>query len=84
MGVPTEINLADLRRAIDALDEQIIGLIAERQVHVVEAGVRKGGHALGAVRAPARVEEVIAKVRARARHRRDARPPRGPDHRGRP
>lgn len=58
--------LASVRQAIDALDMQIIDLIAQRQVHVVEAGRLKRGEGEGAVRAPARVEDVISKVRGRA------------------
>ncbi len=61
-----DTSLATVRAAIDALDSQIIDLIAERQDHVLRAGVLKRGQAAAAVRAPARVEDVIAKVRARA------------------
>jgi isochorismate pyruvate lyase len=55
--------LAQVRAAIDGLDRQIVALIAARQVQVVRAGELKRGQPTDAVRAPARVEEVIGKVR---------------------
>lgn len=58
--------MTDIRRAIDALDARIVELIGERQRWVERAAVAKRGQDAGAVRAPARVEEVIAKVRALA------------------
>lgn len=57
----TPASLEDVRSHIDRLDHQIIGLIAERQSWVVEAGKLKQDEA--GVRAPARVEQVISKVR---------------------
>lgn len=59
-------SLDDVRAGVDALDRQVIGLIAQRQQYVERAGELKRGQTTDAVRAPARVEEVIAKVRARA------------------
>ena len=59
-------DLAGVRAAIDSLDSQIIDLIAQRQREVERAGVLKRGQATDAVRAPARVEDVIVRVRARA------------------
>ncbi len=56
--------LADVRRRIDAIDRRMVALIAERQACVVRAGSLKADAA--AVRAPARVEQVIARVRALA------------------
>ncbi|MFV0434824.1 MAG: chorismate mutase [Leucobacter sp.] len=53
--------LSDVRNEIDGLDRQIIGLIAERQKWVVEAGKLKEDES--AVRAPDRVERVIGRVR---------------------
>lgn len=61
-----ETTLAAVRAAIDELDGQIIDLIAQRQAQVVQAGILKRGQGSDAVRAPARVEDVIAKVRGRA------------------
>lgn len=58
--------LASIRAAIDALDIQIIDLIADRQARVVQAGILKRGQDSEAVRAPARVEDVIERVRGRA------------------
>ncbi|MGV0868925.1 chorismate mutase [Corynebacterium kalidii] len=55
-------TLADIRGQIDTLDREIIRLIAERQQRVIAAGSLKSDEA--AVRAPDRVEQVIAKVRA--------------------
>ncbi|MET1019961.1 MAG: chorismate mutase [Microterricola sp.] len=59
-------DLSDIRSAIDALDREIIALIAARQRFVEAAGVAKAGQGRDAVRAPARVEAVIARVRAEA------------------
>lgn len=56
--------LDDVRTQIDHLDRQIVGLLAERQKWVVKAGELKGDET--AVRAPARVDQVIARVRALA------------------
>jgi isochorismate pyruvate lyase len=50
---------------IDRLDHDIIRLMAEREKYVAEAGRFKANP--GAVSAPARVEEVIAKVKTIAR-----------------
>ena len=58
------MNIETVRDNIDALDRQIVDLIAQRQGWVVEAGKLKTDH--DGVRAPQRVEAVIAKVRALA------------------
>jgi isochorismate pyruvate lyase len=58
------MNIEAVRANIDALDKQIVGLIAQRQGWVVEAGKLKTDH--DGVRAPQRVEAVITKVRALA------------------
>lgn len=60
----TIFDIQTVRAEIDALDQQIVGLIAQRQRWVVEAGNLKADH--GAVRAPDRVAKVILKVRALA------------------
>lgn len=65
-NVPVVTDLATVRATIDDLDTHIIGLIAQRQQQVVKAGELKRDQDTGAVRAPARVEDVINKVRARA------------------
>lgn len=57
-------TIEEVRRNIDSLDRRIVELIAERQKWVVVAGGLKKDEQ--AVRAPARVEQVVAKVRARA------------------
>jgi isochorismate pyruvate lyase len=57
-------DLESVRAAIDVLDAQIVALIAERQQWVERAGRLKADRA--AVPAPARVEQVVAKVRALA------------------
>lgn len=59
-------DLTRIRDNIDALDGEIIALIARRQAEVVAAGVAKRGQTTDAVRAPARVEDVIQRVRMRA------------------
>ncbi len=61
-------ELHDIRKEIDAIDGQVIALLAERQRWVEAAGRAKSGQATDAVRAPERVERVIAQVRARAAH----------------
>ena len=60
----SDFSLSDARTAIDDLDARIVGLIAERQHWVVKAGELKQDEA--SVRAPDRVEQVIAKVRGLA------------------
>jgi isochorismate pyruvate lyase len=58
MTAPT---IETVRAEIDALDHQIVNLIAQRQRWVTEAGRLKSD--ADAVRAPDRVEKVIQKVR---------------------
>jgi isochorismate pyruvate lyase len=58
-------NLLEVRTNIDRLDHEIIRLMAERGKYVAEAGRFKADPA--AVSAPARVEEIIAKVRTIAK-----------------
>ena len=58
-------NLREVRDNIDRIDRQIIRLMAERGRYVAEAGRFKANPA--AVSAPARVEAVIAGVKAIAR-----------------
>lgn len=55
-------SLAEVRAHIDRLDREIIAAMAERGKYVAEAGRFKKDPA--AVSAPARVEAVIARVRA--------------------
>ena len=57
---PSE-DIAAVRAEIDALDRRIVALIAERQRWVVAAGSLKKDE--DGVRAPARVEQVIGRVR---------------------
>lgn len=61
-------ELDEIRANIDATDREIIALIARRQRWVEAAGRAKAASAQpsDAVRAPARVEAVIEKVRAEA------------------
>ena len=56
--------LAEVRREIDAIDEQVVALLAERERRVRRAAALKTDEQ--GVRAPARVEQVIAKVRGLA------------------
>lgn len=60
----TSLGIEGVRAEIDALDRQIVQLIAERQRWVVTAGALKTDR--DAVRAPDRVAKVIDKVRALA------------------
>ncbi|GAA2826067.1 chorismate mutase [Leucobacter komagatae] len=64
MNDPKTATLHDVRAAIDALDGQIVELIANRQRWVEAAGALKSDEQ--AVRAPDRVEQVISKVRGLA------------------
>ncbi len=59
-------SLEEVRAGIDRLDEQIIQLLGERSQYVKQAATFKKD--TDAVKAPARVEAVIAKVRALAIH----------------
>jgi isochorismate pyruvate lyase len=56
--------MADVRHEIDRLDQVLVALIAERQ-SFMDAAARIKGHR-GLVRDEARVEDVMAKVAARA------------------
>lgn len=57
-------TIENVREQIDGLDRRIVELIAEREKWVIAAGsLKKDGQS---VRAPARVEQVIAKVRGLA------------------
>ncbi|WP_375691940.1 chorismate mutase [Pseudooceanicola sp. LIPI14-2-Ac024] len=58
-------TMADLRGQIDAIDGELLSLLAERQRHVDRAVVLKQAEGIGAA-APGRVAEVLAKVRGRA------------------
>lgn len=57
-------SLEQVRGQIDRLDRQIVSLIAERGAYVSQAAGFKKDSA--AVKAPQRVEQVIAKARALA------------------
>ncbi len=57
-------TLDEVRAQIDDVDRRLVALLAERQRWVVIAGTLKGDEA--AVRAPDRVEQVVAKARALA------------------
>ena len=64
MDEPGSQALEEVRANIDALDRQIVKLIAARQQCVVRAvGMKR---TVDAVRAPARVEQVIEQVRSLA------------------
>jgi isochorismate pyruvate lyase len=58
-------SLMEVRDHIDAIDREILGLMAERQKYVGEAGRFKKDPA--SVSAPARVEAIIAKAKQIAR-----------------
>ncbi len=59
-------DLTEIREAINLLDERIVELIGERQAWVEQAGRLKRDQGEDAVRAPARVDAVIARVRSLA------------------
>jgi isochorismate pyruvate lyase len=58
-------SMAEVRQGVDALDRALVALLAERQRYMDAAARIKADRA--AVRDPARIEEVVAKVRAAAR-----------------
>jgi isochorismate pyruvate lyase len=58
-------TLAEVRDNIDRIDRDLVRLMAEREKYVAEAGRFKANPA--AVSAPARVEQVIEKVKGLAR-----------------
>ena len=58
-------TMADVRQGVDALDRQLVILLAERQRYMDAAARIKQDRA--AVRDNARVEDVVAKVKAAAR-----------------
>jgi isochorismate pyruvate lyase len=58
-------TLAEVRDNIDRIDRDLVRLMAEREKYVAEAGRFKANPA--AVSAPARVEQVIEKVKGIAR-----------------
>jgi isochorismate pyruvate lyase len=58
-------TMAELRAAIDQLDDRLVALLAQRQSYIERAAVLKRDRA--AVRDEARIEEVIAKVVATAK-----------------
>ncbi len=66
MSQPPSEGLIAARQQIDALDEQLLDLLARRQELVRLAGVFKPKDNAEAVRAPERFEQVIATRRAGA------------------
>lgn len=56
--------MTEVRYEVDRLDEMLVALIAERQSYMDAAARIKGDR--HAVRDPARIEDVVAKVLARA------------------
>lgn len=57
-------SLEEVRNNIDRIDDEIIKLIAERSTYVVQASAFKKNE--DGVKAPNRVEAVVAKARQRA------------------
>ena len=57
-------DMAEVRVGVDALDRALVLLLAERQRYMDAAARIKGDR--GAVRDPARIEQVVARVRAAA------------------
>jgi isochorismate pyruvate lyase len=57
--------MADVRQGVDALDRTLVALLAERQRYMDAAARIKTDR--GAVRDAARIEDVVAKVKAAAR-----------------
>jgi isochorismate pyruvate lyase len=59
------MTMDELRAGIDALDARLVALLAERVRHIDRAAELKAVNGLPA-NIPARVEEVVAKVKAQA------------------
>ena len=57
--------MAEVRDGVDALDRALVALLAERQRYMDAAARIKGDR--GVVRDEARIEDVVAKVKASAR-----------------
>ena len=57
--------MAEVRQGVDALDRALVALLAERQRYMDAAARIKPDR--GAVRDAARIEDVVAKVKAEAR-----------------
>jgi isochorismate pyruvate lyase len=60
-------TMAEVRQGVDALDRALVNLLAERQRYMDAAARIKKDRA--AVRDEARIEDVVAKVKAEARAR---------------
>ncbi|THD60188.1 chorismate mutase [Phenylobacterium sp.] len=58
-------TMAEVRVGVDALDRLLVSILAERQRYMDAAARIKADRA--AVRDPARIEDVVAKVKAAAR-----------------
>jgi isochorismate pyruvate lyase len=58
-------TMAEVRQGVDALDRQLVALLTERQGYMDAAARIKQDR--GAVRDEARIEDVVAKVKAAAR-----------------
>ncbi len=58
-------TMAEVRQGVDALDRALVSLLAERQRYMDAAARIKPDR--GAVRDEARIEDVVAKVKASAR-----------------
>jgi isochorismate pyruvate lyase len=61
---PALTNMAEVRRAVDRIDRELVRLIAERQGLMAAAARIKPDRA--SVRDPARIEDVVTKVLASA------------------
>jgi isochorismate pyruvate lyase len=59
------VTMAEVRQGVDALDRALVTLLAERQRYMDAAARIK--QARSAVRDEARIEDVVAKVKAEAR-----------------
>ncbi len=58
-------SMAELRAAIDALDQELVQMLARRQAYIERAAILKQER--GSVRDEARVEDVVAKVLVKAK-----------------
>jgi isochorismate pyruvate lyase len=58
-------SMAELREQIDALDQELVAMLARRQLYIERAAILKRERQ--AVRDDARIEDVVSKVLAAAR-----------------
>lgn len=67
MNTTQQAVLAEIRAHIDAIDGEILALLAQRQEYVAQAGKLKPKHDAAAIAAPERVAQILAARRQQAK-----------------